>query len=253
MTSTRNPDGCASPATFTGLDELVWADLGQVAYAHAFELQRGLAEQVRTGGGNRSYMLLVEHVPPTITLGRAADQGNVIASPEILAAQGIEVHQTTRGGDVTYHGPGQLVGYPIIPLDRRGRDVHRYLRDVEEVIIRLMGRFDIRAGRVKGLTGVWVGNEKIAAIGIAVSRRVAYHGFALNVCPNMEHFGLIVPCGITDKPVTSMARILGCDISLAEVAPLAVECFAEVFDCRALRQAKPGELADLGAQDHENA
>jgi len=252
MTSRNDPEDNSSRANLAGLGELVWSDLGQAPYAKTFELQRRLAGQVRATGADRSYLLLVEHVPPVITLGRAADRSNVIATPKILAAQGVEVHQTSRGGDVTYHGPGQLVGYPIVPLDRRGRDIHRYLRDVEEVIIRLLARFDISAGRVKGLTGVWVGDEKVAAIGIAVSRSVAYHGFALNVCPNMEHFGLIVPCGIADKAVTSMARILGRDVSPGQVAQLAVECFAEVFECRSVREAAPGELAEANVEGNED-
>ena len=160
---------------------------------------------------------------------RRTHEEKVRADEEQLAREGIQVHQSSRGGNVTYHGPGQLVAYPILRLDLHGRDIHRYLRDLEEVLIRLLTRFGVEGRRSAGLTGVWVGDEKIAAIGVAVSRWVTYHGFALNVTPDLGHFGLIVPCGIRDKGVTSLARLLAQPVTVAEVKPPLVECVVEVF------------------------
>ena len=151
-------------------------------------LQKRLVAEVKAAADEQARLVLVEHDPPVITLGRGAhDRRNVLVPREQLAREGIEVHESSRGGDVTYHGPGQLVGYPILRLDLHGRDVHRYLRDLEEVLIRLLGAVRRRGAAVRGLTGVWVGNDKIAAIGVAVSRWVTYHGFALNVEPNLSH------------------------------------------------------------------
>jgi lipoate-protein ligase B len=204
-------------------------DEGRAAYGPTLELQQRLAKEVREATEERAYLVLVEHVPPVITLGRGADAANVIASRERLAREGIELHETSRGGDVTYHGPGQLVGYPIIRLDLHGRDVHRYLRDLEEVLIRVLARFGVVGERVSGHTGVWVGNEKVAAIGVAISRWVTSHGFALNVDPNLDHFGLIVPCGIRDKGVTSLARILGRSVSVDDVSIAVISEMLDVF------------------------
>ncbi len=144
--------------------------------------------------------------------------------------QGVEVFETGRGGDVTYHGPGQLVGYPIMDLRPDRCDVHRYVRDLEEVLVRVAGEFGVDAARVPGLTGVWVGNEKLAAIGVRIARWVTSHGFALNVSTNLAHFNLIVPCGIADKGVTSLERLIGRPIAMDEVADLTAEAFAAVFD-----------------------
>jgi len=183
----------------------------------------------------KAYMLLVEHDPPVITLGRASDRGNILAGPAQFAAAGVEVHETSRGGEVTYHGPGQLVGYPILRIDRDPRGLHGYLRDIEEVLIRTLGRFGIAAMRIPKLTGVWAGDEgeahekKVAAIGVAVARWVSYHGFAINVCCDLSHYELIVPCGIGDRGVTSISGLLSREVATAEVKPVLVECFAEVF------------------------
>jgi|WetSurMetagenome_2_1015567.scaffolds.fasta_scaffold609416_1 lipoate-protein ligase B len=210
--------------------QLVYLDVGHAAYEPTVRLQKRLADEVKAAPEERAYLVLVEHDPPVITMGRST-QGtdNVLVPREALALQGIEVHETSRGGDVTYHGPGQLVGYPILRLDLHGRDVRRYLRDLEEVLIRLLARFGVEGQRSEGLTGVWVGNHKIAAIGVAVSRWVTYHGFALNVEPDLSHFGLIVPCGIRDKGVTSLARVLGRPVPVAEVKAPLVECVVDVF------------------------
>jgi lipoyl(octanoyl) transferase len=209
---------------------LTYLDLGRAAYEPTVRLQKRLVAEVKAADPEQAYLVLVEHDPPVITLGRGAkDAGHVLVPEDQLVREGIEVHASSRGGDVTYHGPGQLVAYPILRLDLHGRDVHRYLRDLEEVVIRLLARFGVAGERMEGLTGVWVGHYKIAAIGVAISRWVTYHGLALNVEPNLSHFGLIVPCGIRDKGVTSLARVLGRPVTVAEVKRPLVECVAEVF------------------------
>ena len=203
--------------------------LGRVPYADALALQRSLVEDRRAGKIDDT-LLLLEH-PPVLTLGVRGDGGrsHILASSEALASHAIEVHEAGRGGDVTYHGPGQIVGYPIIDLNPHRRDVHRYVRDLETVLIRTAEDFGINAHRVQGLTGVWVGDEKLAAIGVRIARWVTSHGFALNVTTNLDHFDLIVPCGITDRGVTSMARLLGRSIDIAEVENRIIEQFADVF------------------------
>ena len=175
-----------------------------ISYSEGLEIQKGLVEQ-RKAGQIPDQLLLLEH-PPVITLGVKAknDRSHIVASPEVLAAEGVEVFETGRGGDVTYHGPGQLVGYPIVDLNPDRRDVHRYVRDLEEVMILMAASFGVKAGRIPGLTGAWVGDEKLAAIGVRIARWVTSHGFAFNVNTQLSHFGLIVPCGITDKGVTSL-------------------------------------------------
>src|SRR5436853_44961 len=202
--------------------------LGRTSYADGLRLQERAVEGLRAGVGNEQ-LLLLEH-PHVFTLGRAADAANILADEQQLAAHAIEVHQTGRGGDVTYHGPGQLVGYPIINLKPDRCDVHRYVRDIEEVLIRTIAEFGVTGTRIAGLTGVWVGNEKIAAIGVRIARWITSHGFALNVNTDLDYFKMIVPCGITDKGVTSLSRILGRQIPLYEVARIASAQFAHVFE-----------------------
>ena len=204
--------------------------LGVVPYADALALQRSLVEDRRAGRIGDT-LLLLEH-PPVLTLGARGDGGrsHILASAESLATRSIEVHEAGRGGDVTYHGPGQIVGYPIIDLNPRRRDVHRYVRDLETVLIRTAGDYGISAHRVDGLTGVWVGDEKLAAIGVRIARWVTSHGFALNVNTYLDHFDLIVPCGIADRGVTSMARLLGRSLDTAEVENRIIEQFTDVFD-----------------------
>jgi lipoyl(octanoyl) transferase len=153
----------------------------------------------------------------------------VLETPAGLAAKGVALFETGRGGDVTYHGPGQLVGYPILDLKPDRCDVHRYVRDLEEVLIGAAGDFGIGAGRVGGLTGIWVGDEKLAAIGVRISRWVTSHGFALNVSTDLSHFGLIVPCGILGKGVTSMERLLARPVPMDEVAEAVTRHFERVF------------------------
>ncbi len=162
-----------------------------------------------------------------ITLGVKSrnDRSHIVASPERLEAEGVEVFETGRGGDVTYHGPGQLVGYPIIDLKPDRCDVHQYVRDLEEVMIRMAASFGVEAGRIPGLTGAWVGDAKLAAIGVRIARWVTSHGFAFNVNTALSHFDLIVPCGISDKGVTSLSQLIGSEISMEEVEDSAAKSF----------------------------
>jgi lipoyl(octanoyl) transferase len=172
-------------------------------------------------------LLLVEH-PHVVTMGRNGQAAHLLASAEVLAATGIEYHETNRGGDVTYHGPGQLVGYPIVQLNEWKRDVHAYVRALEEVIIRVLADFGLTGERVAGATGVWTGGAKICAIGVHLSRWVSSHGFALNVTTDLQYFQYIVPCGLT-KPVTSL-RQLGVAVSMDEVKSAVRRRFAEVYE-----------------------
>jgi lipoyl(octanoyl) transferase len=203
--------------------------LGSIAYQDALALQRELVSE-RQSGRIPDTLLLVEH-PPVLTLGVRGDGGrsHILATPETLAARGVEVHEAGRGGDVTYHGPGQIVGYPIVDLTPDRRDVHRYIRTVEELLIRVASDYGIDAGRVPGLTGVWVGREKLAAIGVRISRWVTSHGFALNVTTDLDFFDLIVPCGIPDRGVTSLARLLGREVERGEVEDAVARRFIELF------------------------
>ncbi|MFC1660727.1 lipoyl(octanoyl) transferase LipB [Gemmatimonadota bacterium] len=202
--------------------------LGQLAYQEALDLQKQLVER-RRSGEIPDQLLLLEH-PHVITLGTSSEARHVLLSPEELAARGIELHDAGRGGDVTYHGPGQLVGYPILALSPNRRDLHRYLRDLEEVLVRTLEAFGIDGWREDGYTGVWTKDGKVAAIGVRVSSGwITSHGFALNVSPDLQYFTSIVPCGIQDRPVTSMARILGRDVMSEEVVPDLVRCFEELF------------------------
>ena len=176
-------------------------------YADALALQRGAAKARLSGVLDQDLLLLVEH-PPVITLGRATKAGNLLASSAELAARRVELFDVERGGDVTFHGPGQLVGYPIVNLERHTADLHWYLRQLEEVMIRALAAFDIKGARNPGKTGVWVGARKIASIGVHVRQWVTWHGFALNVTTDLSYFDLMVPCGIADVIMTSVEREL---------------------------------------------
>jgi lipoyl(octanoyl) transferase len=205
-------------------------ELGRIGYVEALELQRNLIA-ARKEGTVPDHLLLLEH-PHVITLGRNGRMENLLAGDEVLSRAGIEFHPTDRGGDVTYHGPGQLVGYPILDLREWKRDVGAYVRAIEQTIIDTLAGYGISAGRIPGLTGVWVGERKIAAIGVHISRWVTSHGFALNVSTDLSYFQYIVPCGLA-KPVTSMAR-LGAPASLDEVARSLAAHFGRIFDCEML-------------------
>lgn len=200
--------------------------------------------EARKAGEIPDQLLLLEH-PPVITLGARVRQNrlHVRAKPEVLARAGIEMFEAGRGGDVTYHGPGQLVGYPIIDLRPDRCDVHRYVRDLETVMIDTAVAFGVAAHRVPGLTGAWVGATKLAAIGVRVSRWITSHGFALNVATELSHFDLIVPCGIPDRGVTSLSRLLGRPIPVSDAEDVVVSAFTRVFE----RQVAEREPRDAPA------
>ena len=211
--------------------------LGLVPYADGLELQRALVEE-RRAGRIPDTLLLLQH-PHVVTVGVKKDGRNhIVATPDQLAARGVEVFDTGRGGDVTYHGPGQIVGYPILDLNPDRRDVHKYVRDLEEVMIRVCGDYGVTAGRVTGLSGAWVSptrsgpsaEAKIGAIGVRISRWITSHGFAFNVTTDVDFFNLIVPCGIADRGVTSLASELGRVVELRDVENRLVDHFAAVFD-----------------------
>jgi lipoyl(octanoyl) transferase len=208
-----------------------------VGYADGLELQRRLVDQ-RRAGEIPDTLLLLEH-PHVLTLGvKLADaKSHVLASPDELTALGVEIFEAGRGGDVTYHGPGQLVAYPIIDLRPDRCDVHRYVRDLEEVMIRVCASLDLTAGRVAGKSGAWISDNKVGAVGVRISRWITSHGIALNVNPNLNYFSLIVPCGIADKGVTSLARELKGDVSMEEIEESFATHFAEVFE-KAVRRAE---------------
>ena len=229
----REPVGTQTPGGAREPREIDVRRLGLVEYGAGLELQAALVEQRRSAAIGDT-LLLLEH-PPVITLGvrTRGKPTNIIVSKDTLEREGVAVFETGRGGDITYHGPGQLVGYPIFDLKPDRCDVHEYVRDLEEVLIVSLRRFGIEGRRVKGLTGVWVGpegrEEKVAAIGVRISRWITSHGFALNVSTNLRHFQLIVPCGIADRGVTSISRLLGRDVPMAEVEDAVAAGFADVF------------------------
>jgi lipoyl(octanoyl) transferase len=197
-------------------------------YIEALALQREVAAARIAGDIPQDVLLLVEH-PPVVTLGRSAKAQNIVCSAEFLAARGVELHEVERGGDVTFHGPGQLVGYPIFDLKRHTRDLHWYLRKVEEALIDAVDDLGIRADRHAGLTGVWTSGRKIASIGVHARDWVTWHGFALNVTTDLSYFDLIVPCGIDGVVMTSLARELGTAPEMAAVERIVAAAFGEVF------------------------
>jgi lipoate-protein ligase B len=223
--------------------------LGFVPYREGLRLQESLV-RARAEGRTGDWLLFPDH-PPVLTIGRGASPGSLIADPATLRARGIELFEVARGGDVTWHGPGQLVGYPIVDLTLRGRDLHRFLRDLEGALIDVLGGFGIQADREAGRTGVWVGAEKIASLGIAVRRWVSYHGFALNVCPDLSGFGLIHPCGLRGIRMTSIAARLGVGApAMGEVREKVAEAVAGRLGCDRLRWAGPHEVETLSHDAH---
>jgi lipoate-protein ligase B len=202
--------------------------LGMVEYDKAYEFQKRLRRQ-RLSGEISDTLLLLEH-PPTLTIGRLGSLENILVTKEKLADEGIALFFIDRGGDVTYHGPGQIVGYPIIDLSQRGEDIHRYVHDLEEILIQTLKGFSIHATRDKGHAGVWVGSEEVAAIGLSVRRWVTMHGFALNVNPDLEHFTYINPCGLPDRTATSMSQLLGRAVPMETVAERLLAHFSDVLD-----------------------
>lgn len=217
--------------------KLTYCDLGTIDYKDAWDLQKNLFNS-RYKKEINDTLLLLEH-PHTYTLGKTADRNNLIAEDKFLNQNKISVYDIDRGGDITYHGPGQIVGYPIINLTGWKKDTHKYLRAIEEVIIKTCAEYNITAGRNQEYTGVWVGDKKIAAIGIKVSRWITMHGFAFNVNTDLSLFDGIIPCGIKEKSVTSLQNELGRAIEINEVKTFILEKFTEVFDY------SPAEKKDL--------
>ena len=205
------------------------AQLGNIEYSQALEMQNRLL-QLRQQGQIEDILLLLEH-PPVITVGSRGLTTNILVSESYLDSSGVSLYKSNRGGDVTYHGPGQIVGYPILDLKNHGKDLPKYIRKIEETFIRLLNNeYQIIAGRDPKHPGVWVGNDKITAIGCTIKRWVTMHGFAFNVNTNLEHFSLITPCGIVDKGVTSLQKLLGHPLNLPSVNQQVLKYFAEVFD-----------------------
>ena len=209
--------------------ELWVVRLGRMGYEECLELQREVAKQRISGGIPHDVLLLVEH-PPVVTLGRSSKQKNLISSPAFLASRGVELFEVERGGDVTFHGPGQLVGYPIFDLKRHRQDLHWYLRSVEEALIRTLSEYGIPGERSTGYTGVWTRGRKIASIGVHARDWVTWHGFALNVFTDLSYFDLIVPCGIVGVEMTSIVKESGSSPALDEVSSFVSREFAALFD-----------------------
>jgi lipoate-protein ligase B len=210
-----------------GLKRLFRINLGRTKYADTWGLQKRLVD-LRFKSKIPDCLLLTEH-EPVITMGRGTSPENLLVTKEQLAKRGVELFDIERGGDITFHGLGQLVAYPIIDLNNRGKDLHRYLRDLEELITRTLSDFGISAGIKEGLTGVWANDQKLAAIGVAVTRWITYHGLALNINTDLDYFKLINPCGITQYPVGSMAKTSGKEINFESVADSLANNFAAMF------------------------
>jgi len=227
------------------MTEALQVDLGLIGYAEAWELQKRVVAS-RKAGAIADVLLLCEH-PPVITLGRSGKRENLLASEHVLRQKGVEFHASDRGGDITYHGPGQIVGYPILNLGAIRRDVVWYVRMLEEAMIRATAEFGITAERVAGKTGIWVraGNteEKLAAIGVRISRWVTSHGFAYNVSTDLRNFDLIVPCGIADRKATSLEKLLGRSVEQKEVAPRIAKHLGEVLGVE-MKEATKRELLE---------
>lgn len=225
---------------------LLTVDLEMISYAAATALQQRVAA-ARKAGAIDDVLLFCEH-PPVITLGRNGKRENLLASENVLRQKSVELHESNRGGDITYHGPGQIVGYPIVSLDLIRRDVHWYVRTLEETMIRAAAEFAVAAFRIPGKTGIWVQSEKfeekLAAIGVHISRWVTTHGFAFNVATDLRNFELIIPCGIADRKATSLEKLLSRGVSLQEVRPHLANHFCELFQFNP-RWIDPQELRRL--------
>jgi lipoyl(octanoyl) transferase len=218
-----------------------------VTYENGLHLQQKLVT-LRQSDQIPDQLLLLEH-PPVITLGRGGDPANLLAPAEVLRANGVRFYETTRGGDITYHGPGQIVGYPILHLGEGHRDVRKYVTKLEEVLIRTVASYGITAARAEGNRGIWVGNNKIGAVGVRIARWVTSHGFALNVNTDLEHFRFITPCGIRGAGVTSVAREVGRAVPIDEVRAELVKNFADVFDREMVPKAETVRLVKVMVHD----
>lgn len=221
-------------------------DIGMTEYSYAWELQKAF-HALRTKGQVPDIVLFTEHLH-TYTIGKSGGEDHLLAGNEELKAKGVSVFKVDRGGDITYHGPGQIVAYPIFDLNGNGGDIHRYIRDLEEVVIRSLYSYGINAKRDSDYTGVWVAEDKICAIGIKVSRWVTMHGFAFNVNTDLSFFDRIIPCGIFHKGVTSLSKILGKEVDMGEVKSLLASKFEEVFQFEFVQH----ELTDFLEHFHIN-
>ncbi|HNY25838.1 MAG TPA: lipoyl(octanoyl) transferase LipB [Candidatus Sumerlaeota bacterium] len=226
--------------------ELLCFDLGKASYSHALRLQHALVSRfLEQTGTQQAALVLVEHDPPVITLGRRARESHILASPQFLRTRGVELIESARGGDVTYHGPGQIVAYPILRLDPKRRPLHAHVSNLEEAVIRVARSYGIEAERAAGRTGVWTSLGKLAAIGVAVHHWVAYHGIAMNVASDLSGFDLIVPCGLRDHTVTSLERLVGAPIDFKEAKERLRSCLGEAFGFDAVVDASPGEWTEV--------
>jgi len=223
--------------------KLVYCDLGLIDYKDAWDLQKSV-HQLRVENKIDDFLLLLEH-PHTYTLGKTADKENLVGDKKYLDENKISVYDIDRGGDITYHGPGQIVGYPIISLTNWQQDTHKYLRAIEEVIIKVCAEYDLQGGRVEKYTGVWFDDRKICAIGIKVSRWITMHGFAFNVNTDLKLFNGIIPCGITGKDVTSLNHELKKEISLSEVKEKIIHHFDVIFNYDQIEFKTKEELLSL--------
>ncbi|NUN71287.1 MAG: lipoyl(octanoyl) transferase LipB [Bacteroidetes bacterium] len=231
------------------MNQLLVIDLGRTRYADTWELQKRIfAARLERRIGD--VLLLTEH-EPVFTLGKGADENHLLATDAELSEKKIDMFWIDRGGDVTFHGPGQIVGYPIIDLNLHYNDIHRYLRDIEEMIIRTLKEYGVEGGREKEFTGVWVKNEKIAALGVKVSKWITMHGFALNVQTDLSFFDRIIPCGIFHKGVTSLHNVLGRPVPITEVHVHLIRHFADIFSLQ-VKQISVEELLSL-LHHHEAA
>lgn len=223
--------------------KLVYCDLGLIDYKEAWDLQKSV-HQLKTENKIDDVLFLLEH-PHTYTLGKTADKENLVGGDEYLTENNISVYDIDRGGDITYHGPGQIVGYPIISLTNWNQDTHKYLRAIEEVIIKVCDEYGLDASRVEKYTGVWIDDRKICAIGIKVSRWITMHGFAFNVNTDLKLFKGIIPCGISDKDVTSLNRELKKEINLGEIKERILHQFSEIFNYDQIELISKNEIFNL--------
>jgi lipoyl(octanoyl) transferase len=234
------------------MNSLLIVDAGLISYTDAYALQQRIVA-ARKSHLIDDVLLLCEH-PHVITLGRNGKRENLLASDSVLRQKNVEFHETNRGGDITYHGPGQIVGYPILDLSRIKQDVHWYVRTLEEVMIRASADFSITAYRVPGKTGIWVATnpreEKLAAIGVHISRWVTSHGFAYNVATDLRYFDLIIPCGINDHKATSLEKLLNRAVSLSEVKPHLIRHIAELFNLTPSSISRDTLMADLAHREN---
>lgn len=231
------------------MSDLIVHNLSRISYQAALDIQQALVARVQADGGPTAHLMLLEHDPPVITLGRRGRAEHVLADRARLEALGVEIHRTRRGGEVTYHGRGQLVAYPIVRLGTRRRTVRAHVRGLEAAVISLLGQFGVEGARRDGMVGVWSGGAKVAAIGVAVSRWVAYHGLAVNVADDTRAFDLIVPCGQAGgAAVTSLSRLVGREIPIGHVADALVTCLCEALGFDVAIHAEPPDLAAAGGE-----